>query len=79
MGGPTARGAAPRILLVDRCPHGCGARLGLQLDPDDPWALGVAWPDEERVLGGYRCPTCDGEGRLQIRPVVLKGRSSSVG
>ena len=65
------RGTAPRaLLLVEGCPHGCGARLGLRLEPDDPWALGTAWPDEDRVLGGYRCPRCDGEGRLVIRPVV---------
>lgn len=60
----------PRILLVDHCPHGCGARLGLQLEPDDPWATARVWPDEPRVLGGYRCPRCDGEGRLVIRPVL---------
>jgi hypothetical protein len=70
VGGATPAPEMPRILLVDRCPHGCGARLGLQLDPDDPWARGQVWPDEPRVLGGYRCPTCDGEGRLVIQPVV---------
>jgi len=78
-GGATSAPAAPRILLVDRCPHGCGARLGLQLDPDDPWARGQVWPDEPRVLGGYRCPTCDGEGRLVIRPVVEPGDDPAAG
>ncbi len=70
VGGPTAQPSRPCILLVDRCPHGCGARLGLQLDPDDPWARDVAWPDESVVLGGYRCSRCDGEGLLRIQPVV---------
>ena len=70
VGGATPLRPRPNILLVDLCPHGCGAKLGLQLDPDDPWARGVAWPDESRVLGGYRCPRCDGEGRLRIQPVV---------
>jgi len=68
VGGPAE--PAPRILLVDRCPHGCGARLGLQLDPDDAWARGRAWPDEPLVVGGYRCPRCDGEGRLRLQPAV---------
>ena len=72
-GGPTALEASPRIMLVDLCPHGCGATLGLQLDPDDPWARGTVWPDEEKVLGGYRCPRCDGEGILNIFPVVKCG------
>jgi hypothetical protein len=53
---------------VECCPHGCGLRLGLQLDPDDPWAASRVWPDEPQVLGGYRCPRCDGEGRLAIWP-----------
>ena len=70
VGGATPSPPAPSILLVDHCPHGCGARLGLQLEPDDPWATGRVWPDEPRVLGGYRCPRCDGEGRLVIQPVV---------
>ena len=70
VGAKTPSPAEPRILLVDHCPHGCGARLGLQLDPDDPWARGQVWPDEPRVLGGYRCPTCDGEGRLVIHPTI---------
>ena len=75
VGGPTPLGDTPaRILLVDHCPHGCGARLGLQLDADDPWARGRVWPDEFRVLGGYRCPRCDGEGRLRIRPVLRTGK-----
>ena len=73
VGGATPSPPAPRILLVDRCPHGCGARLGLQLDPDDPWAAGRVWPDEPRVLGGYRCPRCDGEGRLAIWPLLERG------
>ncbi|MBW2730807.1 MAG: hypothetical protein JRH20_00355 [Deltaproteobacteria bacterium] len=59
-----------RLLLVDHCPHGCGALLGLELDPDDPWAQGQCWPDEDQTLGGYRCTRCDGEGLLRIRPVV---------
>lgn len=70
LGGPTPLDEAPCILLVDRCPHGCGALLGLRLEPDDPWARGVAWPDAEQTLGGYRCPRCDGEGRLCLLPVV---------
>jgi hypothetical protein len=73
VGGATPQAPLPRIVLVDRCPHGCGTRLGLQLDPDHPWARGVVWPDEDRVLGGYRCPTCDGEGQLVIRPLVVAG------
>jgi hypothetical protein len=72
VGGPTPEPPAPRILLVDHCPHGCGARLGLQLEPEDPWATTRVWPDEPRILGGYRCPRCDGEGRLRIQPVVAK-------
>lgn len=75
-GGPTELEEAPRILLVDGCPHGCGATLGLQLDPDDPWANDTVWPVEERVLGGYRCPRCDGEGILNIFPVVDVGEVS---
>lgn len=75
-GGPTPLHPQPRILLVAECPHGCGSRLGLQLEPDDPWALGVVWPDESRVLGGYRCPGCDGEGRLRIQPLVRAADSA---
>jgi hypothetical protein len=75
VGGPHSLSPeVPRILLVDDCPHHCGARLGLQLDPDDPWAQGRAWPDEPQILGGYRCPRCDGEGRLWIQPLVLVGQ-----
>jgi hypothetical protein len=70
VGGATPEPPAPCILLVDRCPHGCGTRLGLQLDPADPWATGRVWPDEPAVLGGYRCPRCDGEGRLVIQVLV---------
>ncbi len=58
------------LLLVDRCPHGCGTKLALQLRPEDPFFRGRAWPDEVATLGGYRCPVCDGEGRLLLRPVV---------
>lgn len=75
VGGPSEVRPEPRILLVDHCPHGCGARLGLQLDPDDPWATGQVWPDEPRILGGYRCPRCDGEGRLRILPLVERGET----
>ena len=68
-------GAAPCppvscILLVDGCPHDCGARLGLQLDPDDPGTSVRLWPDEPLLLGGYRCPRCDGEGRLRLQAAV---------
>jgi hypothetical protein len=70
VGGATPSRPVPRILLVERCPHGCGLRLGLQLEPDDPWAASRVWPDEPQVLGGYRCPRCDGEGRLAIWPVL---------
>jgi hypothetical protein len=66
----TAAPLLPRIILVDDCPLGCGARLGLQLDPEDPTLGGKAWPDETLILGGYRCPKCDGEGRLALRPLV---------
>ena len=66
VGGPAPLEAAPHILLVDRCPHGCGARIGLELDADDPGLGGRAWPDQPRILGGYRCPRCDGEGRLRL-------------
>ncbi len=72
-GGPTEVEESPRILLVDRCPHDCGALLGLQLDPEDSWANDTVWPDKNRVLGGYRCPRCDGEGVLKICPVVEAG------
>ncbi len=68
VGGPAPQAAAPGILLVHPCPHGCGQRLGLQLSADLPWAQGVVWPDEDRVIGGFRCPRCDGEGRLRISP-----------
>ena len=74
-GGPADLQESPRIMLVDACPHGCGAQLGLQLDPDDPWARDTVWPDEDRVMGGYRCPRCDGEGVLQIRPMVAVGET----
>ena len=70
VGGASPSPPRPAILLVDHCPHGCGLRLGLQLYADDPWAHEQNWPDEDRILGGYRCPRCDGEGRLRIRPVV---------
>jgi len=75
VGGATPLPSSPQILLVDRCPHGCGLKLGLQLSPDHPWAWGVSWPDEADVIGGYRCPRCDGEGRLRICPVVQAGGS----
>lgn len=68
--GRLPRPAVPCIILVDGCPHGCGTLLGMQLDPEDPWAIGTAWPDEDQILGGYRCPVCDGEGCLVIRPSV---------
>lgn len=68
--GGSRRDGPPRLLLVAHCPHGCGTQLGLELDPDDPWAQGQAWPGEDEILGGYRCPRCDGEGRLRIRPRV---------
>ena len=42
----------------------------MQLLPDDPWATGQVFTDEERTLGGYRCPRCDGAGRLVIRPTI---------
>jgi hypothetical protein len=67
VGGPAPAAAAPCILLVDGCPHDCGARIGLQLDPGDPLLRGRAWPDQPLVLGGYRCPRCDGEGRLRVQ------------
>lgn len=70
VGGGSRVDGPPRLLLVDHCPHDCGAKLGLELDPDDPWAQGRCWPDEDEILGGYRCTRCDGEGRLRIRPVV---------
>jgi hypothetical protein len=66
----TARPPEPAILLVHPCPHGCGARLGLQLRADDPWAAQPLWPDDPSILGGYRCPTCDAECVLRLRPVV---------
>jgi len=31
VGGPSSLPSRPQILLVDHCPHGCGARLGLEL------------------------------------------------
>jgi hypothetical protein len=70
VGEPGQQPEIPCILLVDHCPHGCGTRLGLRLEPGDPWALGRVWPDESQILGGYRCPSCDGEGRLRIQPVI---------
>jgi hypothetical protein len=61
----------PRLLLVDACPHGCATLLGFELDPADPaLASDRFWPDEARTLGGYRCPRCDGEGLLVLRPLV---------
>ncbi|MCA9669170.1 MAG: hypothetical protein KC503_26420 [Myxococcales bacterium] len=60
----------PAILLVDECPHGCGCRLGLQLRSDDPWAQAAHDIDDIAVLGGYRCPRCDGEGILELGPVI---------
>jgi hypothetical protein len=65
-GGGTELVARPCILLVDQCPHGCGAKLGLQLEPGDPALCGTAWPDTPLALGGYRCPRCDGEGVLRL-------------
>jgi hypothetical protein len=43
VGGGTSLPAKPCILLVDQCPHGCGAKLGLQLEPDDPGLAGTVW------------------------------------
>ena len=71
-GGASSNSPEPRMLLVDYCPHGCELRLGLCIEPDDPWAESRIEPDEDRVLGGYRCPRCDGEGRLRIRVLVEK-------
>jgi len=76
VGGPSSLPSRPQILLVDHCPHGCGARLGLELDADDPGTRQRAWPDAPLVLGGYRCPRCDGEGRLFIQVAVLGGADS---
>jgi hypothetical protein len=76
VGGPAPLPASPRILLVDHCPHGCGARLALQLEPDDPLLAGRVWPHpphQPLVLGGYRCPRCDGEGRLRLAVEVSAG------
>lgn len=74
VGGATPAPARPCILLVDRCPHGCGAKLGLQLEADDPvLASAQLDADEPLVLGGYRCPRCDGEGRLRIVFAVESG------
>ncbi len=70
VGGPSPRPPSPQIILADSCPHGCGAPLGLQLDPHDPLLAGQVWPDQALVLGGYRCPGCDGEGVLEVLPVV---------
>ena len=69
-GGGSGQPPAPRILLCDHCPHGCGLHLGLRLEPDDPWATARVEPGVETVLGGYRCPRCDGEGRLRIAVMV---------
>jgi len=66
VGGPSPQPPAPRVVLVDHCPHGCGARIGLELDPDDAALGGRVWPDRPLTLGGYRCPRCDGEGRLEV-------------
>lgn len=73
VGGASAAAVQPRLILVQHCPHDCGTRLGLQLDPDDPQLSGVVWPDTPLVLGGYRCPKCDGEGRLWMQMVVEAG------
>jgi hypothetical protein len=74
VGGPTQlRAGRPHIVLVHHCPHGCGARVGLELDPDDPGMGGRAWPDQPLILGGYRCPRCDGEGRLRVQVEVSAG------
>jgi hypothetical protein len=70
VGGAANAPQKPALLLVDDCPHGCELTLGLQLFADDPWANDRNWPDEDRTLGGYRCPRCDGEGVLEIRPFV---------
>jgi hypothetical protein len=78
VGGPSPLSPAPRILLVDTCPHGCGTRLGLQLEPEEPGAELRAWPDQPLVLGGYRCPSCDGEGVLSLRVRVLGPDGSQV-
>ena len=43
------------------CPH---------CDTPYRWELSLAVDQE---LGGYRCPGCDGEGILQMRPVVDVG------
>jgi hypothetical protein len=76
VGGPTPSPPTPCILLVDRCPHGCGAKLGLQLDPQDPWTRSSARGDASIVAGGYRCPRCDGEGRLRLQLVVSLSSSA---
>ena len=71
---PATRASEPCILLVGACPHGCGTRLGLQLRADDPMTDDSYGPDEAKVLGGYRCTTCDGEGRLALQPIVAQRR-----
>lgn len=66
VGGSRSAPLQSCVLLVDHCPHGCGATLGLQIPPDDPWATEQVDAQIDHVLGGYRCPHCDGEGRLRI-------------
>jgi hypothetical protein len=70
-GGGGVEPPAPRLVLVARCPHGCDQALGFRLEPRDPAFLGPPLEgDEELVLGGYRCPRCDGEGRLILCPTL---------
>lgn len=68
-GGP-GEAPAPRLLLVADCPHQCGQRLGLRLDPDDPSLEGPLDDGAALVLGGYRCARCGGEGRLCLTPLL---------
>lgn len=67
-----------RMVLVASCPHRCGRRLGFRLEPTDPMFQEPV-EAEELVLGGYRCPTCDGEGRLILHPTLRSASSPPVG
>jgi hypothetical protein len=74
---PSESGRAPEPLglLVARCPHGCGLKLGFQLEPEDRWNRGSLRPGSELVIGGHRCPRCDGEGRVVLAPQISRAQS----